>query len=285
MNLHCANRILDLTAAQVMGVLNTTPDSFSDGGRYLGVAEAVKQADHMLKDGAAIIDVGGESTRPGAAPVGLQQELDRVIPVIEKISANLDVCISVDTSSPEVMRAAKQAGAHMLNDVRALGREGAMKAAAATGLPVCLMHMQGEPSTMQENPLYSQVVNDVYGFLGGRIAACEAAGIEKNRILIDPGFGFGKSLAHNYQILNELAHFKELGVPVLAGLSRKSMIGGALSDGSGNPREVSGRLQGSVAGALIAVTNGAKIVRVHDVRETSDALRIFKATQQNGLVA
>lgn len=285
MNLHCANRILDLTAAQVMGVLNTTPDSFSDGGRYLGVAEAVKQADHMLKDGAAIIDVGGESTRPGAAPVGLQQELDRVIPVIERISANLDVCISVDTSSPEVMRAAKQAGAHMLNDVRALGREGAMKAAAATGLPVCLMHMQGEPSTMQENPLYSQVVNDVYGFLGGRIAACEAAGIEKNRILIDPGFGFGKSLAHNYQILNELAHFKELGVPVLAGLSRKSMIGGALSDGSGNPREVSGRLQGSVAGALIAVTNGAKIVRVHDVRETSDALRIFKATQQNGLVA
>ena len=173
----------------------------------------------------------------------------------------------------------------MLNDVRALGREGAMKAAAATGLPVGLMHMQGEPSTMQENPLYSQVVNDVYGFLGGRIAACEAAGIEKNRILIDPGFGFGKSLAHNYQILNELAHFKELGVPVLAGLSRKSMIGGALSDGSGNPREVSGRLQGSVAGALIAVTNGAKIVRVHDVRETSDALRIFKATQQNGLVA
>ncbi len=285
MNLHCANRILDLTAAQVMGVLNTTPDSFSDGGRYLGVAKAVKQADHMLKDGAAIIDVGGESTRPGAAPVGLQQELDRVIPVIEKISANLDVCISVDTSSPEVMRAARQAGAHMLNDVRALGREGAMKAAAATGLPVCLMHMQGEPSTMQENPLYSQVVNDVYGFLGGRIAACEAAGIEKNRILIDPGFGFGKSLAHNYQILNELAHFKELGVPVLAGLSRKSMIGGALSDGSGNPREVSGRLQGSVAGALIAVTNGAKIVRVHDVRETSDALRIFKATQQNGLVA
>ena len=285
MNLHCANRILDLTAAQVMGVLNTTPDSFSDGGRYLGVAKAVKQADHMLKDGAAIIDVGGESTRPGAAPVGLQQELDRVIPVIEKISANLDVCISVDTSSPEVMRAAKQAGAHMLNDVRALGREGAMKAAAATGLPVCLMHMQGEPSTMQENPLYSQVVNDVYGFLEGRIIACEAAGIEKNRILIDPGFGFGKSLAHNYQILNELAYFKGLGVPVLAGLSRKTMIGGALSDGCGNPREVNGRLQGSVAGALIAVMNGAKIVRVHDVRETSDALRIFKATQQNGLVA
>jgi dihydropteroate synthase len=285
MNLHCANRILDLTAAQVMGVLNTTPDSFSDGGRYLDVAEAVKQADHMLKDGAAIIDVGGESTRPGAAPVGLQQELDRVIPVIEKISANLDVCISVDTSSPEVMRAARQAGAHMLNDVRALGREGAMKAAAATGLPVCLMHMQGEPSTMQENPLYSQVVNDVYGFLEGRIIACEAAGIEKNRILIDPGFGFGKSLAHNYQILNELAYFKELGVPVLAGLSRKTMIGGALSDGCGNPREVNRRLQGSVAGALIAVMNGAKIVRVHDVRETSDALRIFKATQQNGLVA
>jgi dihydropteroate synthase len=285
MKLHCANRVLDLTAAQVMGVLNTTPDSFSDGGQHASLSKAIKRAEVMLHDGAAVIDVGGESTRPGAAPVGVQQELDRVIPVVEKISASLDVCISVDTSSPDVMREAKNAGAHILNDVRALSREGALQAALDTRLPVCLMHMQGEPSTMQANPLYSKVVNDVYNFLRERIQACQDVGIDKNRILVDPGFGFGKLLAHNYQLLGQLSHFKELGVPVLAGLSRKSMIGGVLLGESGEPREVSGRLQGSVAGALIAVVNGASIVRVHDVKETVDALKVFKVTQMYGLGA
>lgn len=282
MKLHCADRILDLTVAQVMGVLNTTPDSFSDGGKFSDLSAATQQAEIMLADGATIIDVGGESTRPGASPVDLQQELDRVIPVVESISDNLDVCISVDTSSPQVMLEAKKAGAHMLNDVRALTRSGAIEAAAETGLPVCIMHMQGEPDTMQANPLYSQVVNEVFNFLQGRISDCESAGIEKSRILVDPGFGFGKSMAHNYQLLNQLHRFLDLGVPVLAGLSRKSMIGAALQNPLGEARPVNERLHGSVAGALIAVMNGAKIVRVHDVKATSDAIRIFQATQACG---
>ena len=265
-----------------MGVLNTTPDSFSDGGKFSDLSAATQQAEIMLADGATIIDVGGESTRPGASPVDLQQELDRVIPVVESISANLDVCISVDTSSPQVMLEAKKAGAHMLNDVRALTRSGAIEAAAETGLPVCIMHMQGEPDTMQANPLYSQVVNEVFNFLQGRISDCESAGIEKSRILVDPGFGFGKSMAHNYQLLNQLHRFLDLGVPVLAGLSRKSMIGAALQNPLGEARPVNERLHGSVAGALIAVMNGAKIVRVHDVKATSDAIRIFQATQACG---
>ena len=282
MKLHCADRILDLTVAQVMGVLNTTPDSFSDGGKFSDLSAATQQAEIMLADGATIIDVGGESTRPGASPVDLQQELDRVIPVVESISDNLDVCISVDTSSPQVMLEAKKAGAHMLNDVRALTRSGAIEAAAETGLPVCIMHMQGEPDTMQANPLYSQVVNEVFNFLQGRISDCESAGIEKSRILVDPGFGFGKSMAHNYQLLNQLHRFLDLGVPVLAGLSRKSMIGAALQNPLGEARPVNERLHGSVAGALIAVMNGAKIVRVHDVKATSDAIRIFQTTQACG---
>lgn len=284
MKLHCADRILDLTVAQVMGVLNTTPDSFSDGGQFSDLSAAIKQAEAMHIDGATIIDVGGESTRPGAESVTLQQEMDRVIPVIENIAANIDVCISVDTSSAQVMSEAEKAGAHILNDVRALSRDGALEVAVKTGLPVCLMHMQGEPSTMQVNPSYPQVVNDVFGFLQARISECESAGLEKSRILIDPGFGFGKSMAHNYQLLGQLDRFLDLGVPVLAGLSRKSMIGSALQGSQGEARPVDERLHGSVAGALIAVMNGAKIVRVHDVKATSDALRVFKASQEYGLI-
>jgi dihydropteroate synthase len=222
--------------------------------------------------------VGGESTRPGAKPVSLQEELDRVIPIIEKISGKLDVCISVDTSSPEVMVEASNAGAHILNDVRALTREGALRAALETGLPICLMHMQGEPVTMQVDPKYSQVVNDVYGYLRDRVAVCEKIGIARSRLLVDPGFGFGKSVIHNYQLLNQLSKFLELGVPILAGLSRKSMIGAALADRQGLDREVSDRLFGSVSGAVIAALNGARIVRVHDVKETVDAMKIVHGT-------
>jgi len=285
MKLHCAGRILDLSLPQVMGILNATPDSFSDGGQFRDKSAAINQAAKMLVDGASIIDVGGESTRPGAAPVGLQEELDRVVPIIEAISKNLDVCISVDTSSPEVMKAAKQAGAHILNDVRALSRDGAMQVAAETGLPVCLMHMKGEPLNMQNNPSYSQVVNDVFGYLKGRIKDCESAGIDKSRILIDPGFGFGKSMAHNYQLLSQLHRFGDLGVPVLAGLSRKSMIASALVGDDGQPRAVQERLYGSVSAAVIAAMNGAKIIRVHDVAETVDALRIVIETQKQALNA
>ena len=283
MKLQCADRILDLSVSQVMGVLNATPDSFSDGGRYSELPSAMAQAERMVSDGAAIIDVGGESTRPGAVAVGLQQELDRVIPVIEGISKNVDVCISVDTSSPEVMKAAKDAGAHILNDVRALSREGAIQAAYQTGLPVCLMHMQGEPGDMQDNPKYSQVVNDVYSYLQGRIEACGQGGIEKSRILVDPGFGFGKSLTHNYQLLGQLSHFVDLGVPVLAGLSRKSMIGAALQDLDGEPRPVADRVAGSVGAAVVAAMNGAKIIRVHDVKETVDALKVAMFAQRLSL--
>jgi dihydropteroate synthase len=278
MKLHCAGRILDLSLPRVMGVLNATPDSFSDGGQFISVELGLNQAAKMLAEGASIIDVGGESTRPGARPVSLQEELDRVLPVIQKISDNLDVCISVDTSSPEVMVAAKNAGVHILNDVRALTREGALQAALETGLPVCLMHMQGEPTSMQVDPQYSQVVNDVYGYLSDRIEACEQAGILKSRLLVDPGFGFGKSVPHNYQLLNQLGKFLDLGVPLLAGLSRKSMIGAALADRQGLDREVSDRLFGSMSGAVIAALNGARIVRVHDVKETVDAMRIVHGT-------
>lgn len=276
MKLHCANRVLDLSKAQVMGVLNATPDSFSDGGSYADLDRAVLHAINMQKSGATIIDVGGESTRPGAKPVGLQEELDRVIPVIERIAIEVDACISVDSSSPEVMLEAHRAGAHMLNDVRALSRKGAVSAAAKTGLPVCLMHMMGEPSNMQDDPRYSQVVNEVYGYLQGRITECELAGIKKDRLLVDPGFGFGKTMDHNYQLLAQLRRFEELGVPILAGLSRKSMIAAAISDKEQRP--VDDRLHGSVAGAVIAAMNGAKVIRVHDVQETVDALKVLAAT-------
>ncbi len=275
MKLRCADRTLDLSTPQVMGVLNATPDSFSDGGNYALLDAGMTHAQQMLEQGAAIIDVGGESTRPGAIKVPVQQELDRVIPLVERISAQLDVCISVDSSSPEVMLAAKLAGAHIINDVRALQRDGAIAACKQSSLPVCLMHMQGEPDTMQLNPSYDQILKDVYRFLSARIKACNDAGIDKNQLMIDPGFGFGKSAAHNYRMLANLAFFKTLDVPILIGLSRKSMIAAVLND-----RAVGDRVAGSLAGAVIAAMNGAHIIRVHDVKETVDALNVVKATQQ-----
>ncbi|GAA6134055.1 dihydropteroate synthase [Oceaniserpentilla sp. 4NH20-0058] len=274
MKLFCGDRVLDLSAPHVMGILNATPDSFSDGGQFNSIESGLQHAMQMVSDGASIIDVGGESTRPGSTPVSLQQELDRVVPLVEKIAQRLDVCISVDSSSPEVFLEAHKAGAHLINDVRALQKAGALQAAKQTGLPVCLMHMQGQPETMQLKPEYHQVLDEVYDFLVSRIQACNDAGIETNQILVDPGFGFGKSLEDNYQLLAKLAHFKQLGVPVLAGLSRKSMIAGVLDNAP-----VDQRLYGSVAGAVIAAMNGAQILRVHDVKETSDALRVVKATQ------
>lgn len=280
MKLQCADRILDLSTTQVMGVLNTTPDSFSDGGQFASLELALRHAESMVNDGAAIIDVGGESTRPGAVPVSLSEELERVIPVVERITARLDVCVSVDSSSPEVMKEAKLAGAHILNDVRALTREGALDAAIESQLPVCIMHMQGEPDTMQNNPEYAQVVQDVAGYLRQRIHACLAAGMSKDQLLIDPGFGFGKTLTHNYQLLAQLDAFAELNVPLLIGLSRKSMIGGVLLDSAGNPRDVEDRVAGSVSGAVIAAMKGAHIVRVHDVKDTVDALKVVQATKE-----
>ena len=280
MKLQCADRILDLSTTQVMGVLNTTPDSFSDGGQFASLDLALRHAESMVNDGAAIIDVGGESTRPGAVPVSLNEELERVIPVVERITARLDVCVSVDSSSPEVMKEAKLAGAHILNDVRALTREGALDAAIESQLPVCIMHMQGEPDTMQNNPEYAQVVQDVAGYLRQRINACLNAGMCKDQLLIDPGFGFGKTLTHNYQLLAQLDAFTELNVPMLIGLSRKSMIGGVLLDSTGSPRDVEDRVAGSVSGAVIAAMKGAHIVRVHDVKDTVDALKVVQATKE-----
>jgi dihydropteroate synthase len=270
----CGDRSLDLSAPQVMGILNATPDSFSDGGRFNSIENALNHARAMVAQGATIIDVGGESTRPGAAAVSLQEELDRVVPVIEKIRGQLDVCISVDSSAPEVFLAAKDAGAHMLNDVRALQREGALQAAKQTGLPVCLMHMQGEPKSMQDNPVYQQIIGDVYDFLLERVLACRAAGIGSHQIVVDPGFGFGKTLEDNYALLAHLERFKQLDLPMLIGLSRKSMIAGVL----GNP-SVDDRVIGSVAGAVIAAMNGAQIIRVHDVKATVDALKVVQATR------
>lgn len=270
----CGARRLDLKTPRVMGILNVTPDSFSDGGRFNLRATAYERAAQMLTEGADIIDIGGESTRPGAAPVSVQEELDRVIPVVERIAGQLDVLISVDTSSPQVMLAAAAAGAHLLNDVRALQREGALAAAAQTGLPVCLMHMQGEPQNMQLQPEYADVVDDVYFYLARKIQQANQAGIGNERLLIDPGFGFGKSLAHNLHLLADLKRFKTLGLPLLVGMSRKSMIG-ALT-GKTVPAE---RVQGSVAAAVIAAMHGAHILRVHDVKETVDALKIVAAVK------
>ncbi|NVK38457.1 MAG: dihydropteroate synthase [Gammaproteobacteria bacterium] len=275
MKLVCGDRQLDLSTPQVMGILNATPDSFSDGGQFASLDAALTHARAMVSDGASIIDVGGESTRPGATPVSLQEELDRVIPVIEKIRSELNVCISVDSSSPEVFLQAKIAGAHMLNDVRALQRDGALEAAKATGLPVCLMHMQGSPETMQDNPNYHQIIDDVYDFLSGRIQACLDVGITKDNLLVDPGFGFGKTLDDNYRLLAKLDRFHALNLPLLIGLSRKSMIAGVLGNPAANER-----LAGSLAGAVISAMAGAHIIRVHDVKETADAMKVVAATLQ-----
>jgi len=255
-----------------MGILNLTPDSFSDGGRFLDRDAALRQAWRMLEEGAAIIDIGGESTRPGARPVSEEQELERVIPLIEALAAELPVPISVDTLKARVMREAVSAGAGMINDVLALQGPGALEAAADCGVPVCLMHMQGEPRTMQETPRYVDVVAEVGDFLRRRMAACVAAGIPRERILLDPGFGFGKSLQHNLALLRRLGSLVALGAPVLVGISRKSMIGTLLG---GVP--VGERVQGSVAAAVLAAASGARVIRVHDVRETVQAMNVVTA--------
>ncbi len=253
-----------------MGIVNVTPDSFSDGGRFFSSSAAVEHARRLLEEGADILDVGGESTRPGAAPVGIQEELDRVLPVIEALRG---VPVSIDTWKPEVMRAALVAGACLVNDVNALLAEGALDAVAQSGAGVCLMHKQGTPQTMQRQPHYSDVVAEVASFLRERIAACVGAGIARERIAIDPGFGFGKTLEHNLELLRGLDRLRELGVPVLAGLSRKSMLGAITG------QDVEHRVSASVAAALIAVQRGATIVRVHDVGATVDALKVWRATQ------
>lgn len=270
--LDCHGRPLTLDRPRVVGILNVTPDSFSDGDAYADLDAAVAHALAMVEQGASMIDVGGESTRPGADDVSIDDELARVIPVIEQLAARSSVPISIDTSKPEVMRAAVAAGAGMINDVYALRREGALDAAAELGVPVCLMHMQGEPRSMQAAPEYDDVVGEVHRFLADRLFACELAGIDKRKVLVDPGFGFGKTLAHNLELLRELARFADLGSGVYAGLSRKSMIGAMT--GRESPAD---RAAGSVAAALIAVQQGARLVRVHDVTATVDALAVWHA--------
>ncbi|WP_105213011.1 dihydropteroate synthase [Pseudoalteromonas sp. T1lg22] len=264
-------RFLDLSTPQVMGILNVTPDSFSDGGQHNDFDDAVKRALAMLEQGATIIDIGGESTRPGAADVLEQEELERVVPVIKAIRAQSDCVISIDTSKAVVMTAAVQAGADIINDVRALQEPGALQAAVALDVPVCLMHMQGQPRSMQDAPDYKDVTAEVCSYLAERAQTCIDAGIKAEHIIVDPGFGFGKSLQHNYQLLAELEQMQQLGYPVLTGLSRKSMFGQLL----GRPADQ--RLSASLAGALICMQKGAAIVRVHDVQETVDLLRVHQA--------
>ena len=270
--LDCAGRILRLDRPQVMGIVNVTPDSFSDGGAHDTTDAAVAHALRLVEEGADVLDIGGESTRPGAAEVEVEEELRRVVPVIERLAAQVAVPISIDTSKPEVMRAAVQAGVGVINDVYGLRREGALDAAAALGVPVVLMHMQGEPRSMQAAPQYDDVVGEVHRFLAERIFAAEMAGIPKQRIVVDPGFGFGKDTAHNLQLLAQFERFVELGVPVLAGLSRKRSIGELT--GRDVPAD---RVAGSVAAHLIAAQRGAAIVRVHDVAATVDALKVWNA--------
>lgn len=280
MILRCGSRELDLSLPRVMGILNVTPDSFSDGGRFHALDAALRHAEQMLQDGAELIDIGGESTRPGAAQVGEQEELERVVPVVEAIAARLDVCISIDTSSPAVMTASAGAGAHLLNDVRSLTRPGALAAAAATGLPVCLMHMNGEPQIMQDAPHYDVPIEEaVLQQLQDSILRCEQAGIARERLLIDPGFGFGKNDQHNYRLLNRLEYLQQLELPLLTGLSRKRMIGAATGQAV-----AAERLQGSVSGAVICAMKGARIIRVHDVQETAQAMQVLRATLKEGYV-
>ena len=271
--LACGNKTLDLSRCNIMGILNVTPDSFSDGGRHNNLDAALYHAEKMITQGATLIDIGGESTRPGAVAVSVQQELDRVVPVVEAINQHFDTIISVDTSTPEVITQSYAVGAGLINDVRALQREGALLAAASTGLPICLMHMQGQPDTMQQAPSYDDVVRDIHNFLQERIVACSAVGIEKKRLILDPGFGFGKALSHNYQLLNKLDDFTALELPLLVGISRKTMIGKVLGD-----KPADQRLYGSLAAAVIAAMKGAAILRVHDVAETYDAIKVVEAT-------
>ncbi|WP_238401168.1 dihydropteroate synthase [Alloalcanivorax marinus] len=273
-SLTCGARTLNLSAPLVMGVLNVTPDSFSDGGRYTSRDAALRQAERLLADGAAIIDVGGESTRPGAEPVSEQEELDRVIPVVEALTRELDALVSVDTSTPAVIRDCAAAGAGLINDVRSLRRPGALEAAAATGLPVCVMHMRGEPGNMQDDPRYQDVTAEVIAFLRERVEACVAAGIARDKLLVDPGFGFAKTLEHNLRLLAELEQLRVLELPILVGLSRKGMIGKVLD------RPVDERMPGSVAAAVLCVERGAMIVRAHDVKATLDGVRFAHAVNQ-----
>lgn len=275
--LRCGRHLLDLSFPRVMGILNVTPDSFSDGGQHVAIDDALRHAERMLAEGASMIDVGGESTRPGAAPVSPQQELDRVAPVIEVLVRELDALVSVDTSCPAVMREAGELGAGMINDVRALEREGALLAAVGSGLPVCLMHRQGEPQNMQQSPAYQRPIEEeVVDYLARRVAECEAAGLRSNRLLIDPGFGFGKTVEHNLRLLKHMESLQTLELPVLVGMSRKSMIGKVLG------RPVEERLAGGLALTAMAVERGANILRVHDVGETVDAVNMAWAVLQEG---
>lgn len=269
--LDCAGRLLKLDAPRVMGIVNVTPDSFSDGGSHDSTDAAVAHGLRLAAEGADLLDVGGESTRPGAGEVPVEEELRRVIPVIERLAAETSLPISVDTSKPEVMRAAVAAGAGLINDVFALRREGALDAAAAAGVPVVLMHMQGEPRTMQSAPDYDDLVGEVHRFLAERIFACEMAGIPKKSIVLDPGYGFGKTTAHNLLLLRQQSRLLDLGLPLLAGLSRKRFLGEITG------REVGERLHASVAAAVLAAEYGARVLRVHDVAATVDALKLWAA--------
>ena len=269
--LNCADKSLDLSKPKVMGILNVTPDSFSDGGDFVLFEKAMEQVQKMVEEGAAIIDVGGESTRPGAAPVSEAEEMERVIPIIEGIAKRFPVPISIDTSKPNVMRAAVAAGAGLINDVCALQLPGSIEAAADLQVPVCIMHMQGMPRTMQKMPSYNDGVFEVKEFLSKRIDSCISAGISRDNLLIDPGFGFGKTLDHNVALLKNLFDFTELKLPVLVGLSRKSMIGALLDEPVGN------RMYGSLAAAVLAVERGASLIRTHDVKPTVDVLTVSSA--------
>lgn len=276
--LDCGGRSLPVDRPLVMGILNVTPDSFSDGGLYDTPDVALAHAERMLAEGADILDIGGESTRPGAIAVGESEEIGRVIPIVRLLARRFpDTPLSVDTSKPGVMRAAAAEGAWIINDVRALQMPGALDAARETGLAVCLMHMQGEPRTMQSNPHYVDVVGDIIAFLAGRVSACRAAGIPRERLLVDPGFGFGKTLTHNYTLLRELGAFSQLDLPLMVGVSRKSMIGQVLD------APVAARVNGSVVLAALALERGASVLRVHDVRETVEAVKLVQAMQTLGV--
>jgi len=267
-------KLSPLKAVQVMGILNVTPDSFSDGGKFTNIENAIKQAELMIENGVDIIDIGGESTRPGAVAVNDKDEIDRVIPLLKAIKSRFDVAVSVDTSKASVMSEAITYGANMINDVRALQNKDCLSVVAQSDIQLCLMHMQGQPRTMQTNPHYNELISDILNFFKHRIESCLQEGINKQRLILDPGFGFGKTLAHNYQMLAELSQFKKLDLPLLAGISRKSMIGNLLN------RDVEQRLAGSLTAAIIAVQRGASIIRVHDVAETVDALNVLKAVAQ-----
>ncbi|HHF2910776.1 dihydropteroate synthase [Vibrio alginolyticus] len=269
------NKSLDLSRPHVMAILNVTPDSFSDGGKYNSIELALAQVDKMIKAGVSIVDVGGESTRPGAPDVSLEEELRRVVPVIKSIREKYDVWISVDTSKAEVMRQAIDAGADLINDIRSLQEPGALEVAAEANLPICLMHMKGQPRTMQVDPHYDDLMGDVSAFLEERIAACEAAGIDKSQLILDPGFGFGKTIEHNYHMLAHLEKFHEFGLPILAGMSRKSMIFKLLD------KPAAECTNASVVCATIAAMKGAQIIRVHDFEETIEAMKVVEMTKNN----